>query len=51
MTGNELRPKRGKIAFDDVKVGSADATGEYTEQQMAGDELRAGNVCNFQRRC
>ena len=32
MPGNQLRAKRREIAFDDVQVGSADATGEDAKQ-------------------
>ena len=51
MTGNQLRPKRRKIAFDDVQIRAAYATGEDTEQQMSGNKRRPGNFFNFQRRC
>ena len=50
MAGNQLWPKRRQVAFHDVQIGAAHATGEDAKQQMAGDELRARNFFDKQRR-
>ena len=51
MAGDELWPQRRQVAFDDVQIGAADAAGEDAKEQMTGDELRARNFFDRQRRC
>jgi hypothetical protein len=38
-----------QLAFDDVKIGAADAAGEYTEQNVAGFRPGDGDVFDFER--
>jgi hypothetical protein len=46
MAGNNARPDGRQIAFDDVEIGAADATGDDFEQYLSGLRLRPGNVLN-----
>jgi hypothetical protein len=50
MAGNQLWTKWRQVAFHNVQIGAAHATGEDSKQQMPGDELRAGNFSDNQRR-
>ena len=51
MAGNQLRTKRREIAFHNVQIGAADAAGEDAKEQTSGDELRARNLFDNERRC
>src|ERR1700733_2841623 len=49
MTGNKLVATRRQFAFDDVQVGSANATGTHPQQNVSGDELRTWDVDDLKR--
>jgi hypothetical protein len=46
MAGNDARLKRREVAFDNVKIGAADAAGMDFEQHFSGARLRPGNFLN-----
>jgi len=48
MAGNEVRLDGREVAFDDVEIGAADATGNHFEQHLAG--LRLGPLDLFDRK-
>jgi hypothetical protein len=50
VAGNQLRPQRRQVVFHDVQIGAAHATGEDAKEEMAGDELRARNIFDNERR-
>ena len=50
MTGDELWPQRRQVVFRDVQIGAANAAGQDAKEQMSGDELRARNFFDNQRR-
>jgi hypothetical protein len=37
-----------EFAFDDMKIGAADSTGEHSQKNMSRLELGLGNVLNFE---
>src|SRR5579863_2796084 len=46
VTGDDARADGGKIAFNDVEIGTADAAGDHLEKDLAGTGARSGNVLN-----
>ena len=44
MTRNDPRKERRQVAFGDMQVGTADAASEHTDDDMAFQKVRAGNI-------
>jgi hypothetical protein len=50
MTGNESRPQRRQISFNDVQVSATDSAGNHPKQNMSGCELWTGDILNIKER-
>jgi len=40
---------RGQLAFSDVEIGTAHATGAHAEQDVSRAQTRVGDIANLQR--
>ena len=50
MAGNEARPKRRKISFDDVKVSATHSASDDPQQHMSRFELWTRNIFDMKER-
>ncbi len=48
VAGDDSRMERGKFAFDDMEISTADTACENFQENVAGLRVRSGDVFDFQ---
>ena len=49
VAGDEAQLLGRQLAFSDVEIGTAHATGAHAEEDVSGPEARVGDIANLQR--